>query len=139
MPGFLLDTNVLAEFARRDPAAPAIAFLADRNQCWTSTIVRYELEHGVNRLPQGRHRDTLNIQTGFLMDLFKNRILPFGEKEAGVASRLMILAEHSGRIPELADILIAGTAAANSLTLATRNVKDFENLGVDLVNPWDTG
>ena len=139
MPGFLLDTNVLAEFSKRDPAAPAIAFLANRNRYWTSTIVRYELEHGVNCLPQGHRRDVLKIQTDFLMDLFKNRILPFGEKEASTASRLMALAEYSGRTPELADILIAGTAVANNLTLVTRNVKDFENLGIDLVNPWDAG
>ena len=139
MPDFLLDTNVLAEFMKHDPAAPAIVFLADRNQCWTSTIVRYELEHGINRLPQGHRCDTLKMQTDFLLDLFKNRILPIGEKEASMASRLMAQAERSGRNPELADILIAGTAVANNLTLATRNVKDFENLGISLVNPWDTG
>ena len=139
MPDFLLDTNVFFEFTKHDPAPSSIAFLTDPKKFWTSSVVCYELNFGTHLLPRGRRRDTLKIQISFLMDLFENRILPVGKEEMDAAAYLMAKAKLSGRTPELADILIAGTAQANNLVLVTRNVRDFENLGVEIVNPWDAG
>ena len=137
MPTFLLDTNVFSEFTKRDPTPSVVAFLADQSKFWTSVIVHGELEYGVNLLPQGHRRDTLELQISFLMNLFKDRILPIGEKETKATASLRAKAMRSGRPLALGDALIAGTAVANNLALVTRNVGDFENLGVELVNPWD--
>lgn len=139
MSRFLLDTNVLSEFTKHDPAASAIAFLADRKKFWTSVVVRGELEYGVHLLPQGHRQDTLKIQINFLMDLFKGRILPIGEEEMGAAAFLRAKARHSGHSLAVSDALIAGTAVVNNFALVTRNARDFKNLGVELVNPWDAG
>ena len=139
MSDFLLDTNVFSEFTKLDPIPSAVVFLTDPSKFWTSPIVRYELGFGVNLLPPGRRRDMLKAQISFLMDLFENRTLPLGEKEMDATAYLMAREKHSGRTPELADVLIAGTALANNLILVTRNVKDFEDMGIETVNPWDAG
>lgn len=137
MSDFLLDTNVFSEFTKHDPAASVVAFLADRKKFWTSVVVRGELGYGIHLLPQGRRQDTLKIQISFLMDLFEGRILPIGKEEMEAATFLRAKAKHSGHSLALNDALIAGTAMANNFALVTRNVRDFESLGVELVNPWD--
>ena len=139
MSDFLLDTNVFSEFTKHDPATSAITFLADRKKFWTSIVVHGELEYGVHLLPQGHRQDTLKIQISFLMDLFKGRILPIGKEEMEVAAFLRAKAKRSGHSLALSDALIAGTAVANDFALVTRNVRDFENLGIKIVNPWDAG
>ena len=136
MSGFLLDTNVFSEFTKHDPSASVVAFLADRQKFWTSVVVRGELEYGVHLLPEGRRKDTLKIQISFLMDLFKGRILPIGEEEIKATADLRAKARRSGRSLALSDALIAGTAVTNDFALVTRNVRDFEGFGVDLVNLW---
>ena len=138
MPDFLLDTNVFSEFTKHDPAAPVVALLTDRKKFWTSVVVCGELEYGVHLLPQGHRQDTLKIQISFLMDLFRGRILPIGKEEMEVAAFLRAKARRSGHLLALSDALIAGTAVANNFALVTRNVRDFENLGVEIVNPWGT-
>lgn len=139
MSDFLLDTNVFSEFTKHDPAASVVAFLADRKKFWTSVVVRGELGYGIHLLPQGHRQDTLKIQISFLMDLFEGRILPIGKEEVEVAAFLRAKAKFSGHSLALNDALIAGTAVANDFVLVTRNARDFENLGVELVNPWDAG
>lgn len=137
MSDFLLDTNVFSEFTKHDPAASVVTFLTDRKKFWTSVVVRGELEYGVHLLPQGHRQDTLKIQISFLMDLFKGRILPIGEEEMEAAALLRAKAKRSGHPLAPSDALVAGTAVANNFTLVTRNVRDFESLEVELVNPWD--
>lgn len=139
MSDFLLDTNVFSEFTKHDPVASVVAFLADRKKFWTSVVVHGELEYGVRLLPQGHRRDTLEIQVSFLMDLFKGRILPIKEEEMKATAFLRAEAKRSGHPLALGDALIAGTAMANNLALVTRNVRDFESLKVEIVNPWDAG
>ena len=139
MSDFLLDTNVFSEFTKHDPAASVVAFLADRKKFWTSVVVRGELGYGIHLLPQGHRQDTLKIQISFLMDLFEGRILPIGKEEMEVAVFLRAKAKRSGHSLALSDALIAGTAVANDFALVTRNVRDFENLGIEIVNPWDAG
>ena len=137
MPDFLLDTNVFSEFTKHDPVASVVALLTDRKKFWTSVVVRGELEYGAHLLPQGRRQDTLKIQISFLMDLFKGRILPVGNEEMEAAAFLRAQAKHSGHSLAPSDALIAGTAVANNFALVTRNVRDFENLGIEVVNPWN--
>ena len=139
MSDFLLDTNVFSEFTKRDPATSVIALLTDPKKFWTSVVVRGELEYGVHLLPQEHRQDTLKIQISFLMDLFKGRILPIGQEEMEAAAFLRAKAKRSGLSLALSDALIAGTAVANDFVLVTRNARDFENLGIEIVNPWDAG
>ena len=136
MKGFLLDTNVVSEAARPVPSPSVIAFLADRNDLWLSVVVLYELEYGVTLMPVGRRRDALRAGLMEMAARYHHRLLPIGREEAGHAGRLRAHARHAGRPVQVADALIAGTAVANDLVVATRNVDDFASFDIEVLNPW---
>lgn len=68
---------------------------------------------------------------------YEDRILPVDRIAAGWAARFRAQMHRSGRVLDLGDALIAGTARAHDLSLATRNVRDFDRLDVDVTNPWE--
>jgi predicted nucleic acid-binding protein len=68
---------------------------------------------------------------------FDQRILPLDAVAAGSAAIVGAMLKRSGRTTGTADTQIAGIVLANNATLATRNIRDFEGLGLKLVNPWD--
>ena len=136
MRGFLLDTNVVSEAAKPAPNPRVIAFLADRIDLWLSVIVLYELEYGVRLLSPGRRREARRAALVDLTARFHRRVLPIGQDAAGHAARLSAHARRVGRPVHLGDALIAGTAAANDLVLATRKADDFAALDIELLNPW---
>lgn len=138
----LLDTNVVSEALRPRPAASVLAWLdAHFETCAISTITILELEIGVQSLPAGRRRERLHGAVSLAIERFGPRILSFDETAARTAAGLFALA-RSGGSPlhqvsiKLADLQIAGIAAANECSLATRNTGDFHGLGIDLVDPW---
>lgn len=136
MRGFLLDTNVVSELAKRAPDPQVVAFLSSRDDLWLSTVVTYELEFGLRLLPVGRRRRQLEDALTAIVTEHQHRLLPVGRREARQGARLRAQAQLAGRIASVSDSLIAGTAAAHDLAIATRNVSDFEGLGVDVVSPW---
>ena len=136
MKGFLLDTNVVSETGKPDPNPGVVSFLTDRVDLWLSVVVLYELEYGVRLMPPGRRRDARQALLMHLNARFHRRVLPVGRHEAGHAARLCAHARRSGRSVHMGDALIAGTAVANDLVLATRNTGDFVPFDVDVMNPW---
>ena len=136
MRGVLLDTNVVSEVAKPAPDRNVISFLADRIDLWLSVIVIYELDYGVRLMPAGRRRDARRVNLMALTARFHRRVLPIGQEEAGHAARHAGRARRVGRPVHLGDALIAGTATANDLVLATRNVDDFAPFDIELLNPW---
>lgn len=137
MSGFLLDTNVISELAKDAPHPRVTAFLSAHAALWLSAIVLHELDFGIARLPHGQRRDSIKAALSALMEEYTDRVLPVGRLEANQAAVLRARAHHSGHTLDLGDALIAGTAKANTLALATRNVRDFDGLGLDVINPWD--
>ena len=137
MNGYLLDTNVVSELTRDRPAPVVVDFLGVHDDLWLPAVVVEELELGVQLLPEGRRRDALREWLSLLLARFEGRIAPVGRPEAEWAAALQARAHRSGRGLELGDALIAGTATANDMAIVTRNVKDFSNLDVQVINPWD--
>ena len=137
MSGLLLDTNVVSELTRPDPNPNVSVFVSRRDDLWLAAMVVYEIEVGVNLLPQGRRRDRLALANKLILSAFRRRILPLERVGAEWAAKLRADARRRGQPLSLSDALIAGTAMASDLTLVTRNVKDFDGLGLDLVNPWE--
>ena len=137
MNGFLLDTNVLSEMTRPRPNLQVVEFLATPADLWLASLVVHELEFGLRLMPPGNRRERLRSDLLSLLEGYEDRILPVDRSSAEWAARFRADAVRSGRPPDLTDILIAGTAKANDLAVATRNVADFEGLDVEVVNPWD--
>ena len=137
MNGFLLDTNVVSETTKPEPASQVTAFLTAQNDLWLSVIVLHELEFGLQLLLPGRCRDWIAAALSAFVAEYEHRILPIGRQEARSAARFRGQSRRSGRVLHLADALIAGTAQVNGLTIATRNVDDFDGLGVAVTNPWE--
>ena len=137
MTRFLLDTNVVSEVTKERPSPQAISFLESQHDLWLPTIVLYELEYGLLLLPDGRRRDRLRAAVSALVDVYSDRIIPLDSLAAEWAARFRTQAHRSGNSLKVADALIAGTAKANNLTIATRNTRDFDYLDIEIVNPWD--
>ena len=136
MSGYLLDTNVVSETTRSRPNPSVVDFLDRTSELWLASLVIHELEFGLRLMPQGQRRERLRLDVSRFLEIFADRILPVSETGAVWAARLRANAVMSGRPPDLIDMLIAGTAKAHDLAVATRNVRDFEGLGVEVVNPW---
>ena len=138
---FLLDTNIISEMRKVKSGkadSNVTAWLANQNSnsLYTSVIVMMELERGIlgmerKDLVQGRAlRIWFEHMTAAML---QGRILPIDEPTAEICARLHI----PDKSPEN-DAWIAATAKQHGLTLATRNIKDFEHSGVKLINPFET-
>ncbi|MDE0057411.1 MAG: PIN domain-containing protein [Defluviicoccus sp.] len=139
MRDYLLDSNVVSELTRDAPNPRVVAFLSGHAELWLSAIVVHELEFGLALLPPGRRREAIDAALRSLEALYEDRILALGRAEAARAAALRARARRSGRVLDLGAALIAGTADAHGLAVATRNVRDFEGLGLDLADPWAGG
>jgi predicted nucleic acid-binding protein len=137
MSGYLVDTTVISETMRSVPDGRVVTFLAEHDDLWLSSIVVHELEFGVRRLPTGRQRSGLEADLLRLTSEYEDRILPLDRMGAEWAARFRVLAQSAGHTLDFGDALIAGTAKAHDLAVATRNVTDFQGVDVELVNPWD--
>jgi predicted nucleic acid-binding protein len=105
-------------------------------------VTVFELHSGLATMPAGNRRDRLERMIEHLLHRFSGRVYPFDDLSARASARLQALARSQGRgahsLPDnLADLQIAGIASAHGLYLATRNIRDFEPFGIDLVNPWE--
>jgi predicted nucleic acid-binding protein len=136
---FLLDTNMVSEWVKPAPDGGVMAWLAqaDEDRVFISVITLAELRHGVERLPSGARRDRLDAWlTQQVPARFETRVLPVDALIANAWGRLMARGQALGRPVGTMDAFIAATAESHGLTLVTRNVRDFEPLGIPLVNPW---
>lgn len=139
MRGFLLDTNIPSELTRPNPQRSVADWLdnADDERLFLSVISLGEILKGITILPTSKRRTQLEEWLeGTLRPWFGDRILPVNET---VAERWGVLSGQckvKGRPLKVADGLIAATALTNDLALVTRNVSDFEGLGVKIINPW---
>ena len=138
MSGFLLDTNVVSELVKPAPEPRVIVFLTSQTDLWLSTIVLHELDFGLNLLPRGRRRDRLASVLSMFLSEYSDQIIPVDRREAEQAAVMRAQARSLGRVLYLADALIAGTAKVHDLSLATRNVMDFNDLDIGVTNPWES-
>jgi len=135
----VLDTNVVSEIMRPRPAAEVLAWLDAQaaTELWLTSTVAAELMFGVARLPDGgRKQQFARNLSGMLEREFAGRVLPFDLAAASVLAELLARRERAGQALALADAQIASVCLAHGATLATRNQKHFEGIGLALVNPW---
>jgi predicted nucleic acid-binding protein len=138
----VLDTNVISELTRQTPAPGVLTWLDSLAvaEIATTAITAAELLYGVARLPDGRRKTELAAAVdGLLDDDFQGRVLSFGEPAARRYADIVSHRERLGRPIGVADAQIAAICRAVDATLATRNTDDFEETGIELVNPWKLG
>jgi predicted nucleic acid-binding protein len=133
----VLDTNVLS--AAMHFEAPVVAWLdrQPRTSVWTTAISMLEIRYGLLSMLTGRRR--VERETAFarlLEDKLERRVLPFDLDAAEQSAALMEARRRAGRPGETRDTMIAGIALAQRATLATRNIRHFEDLTVPVVDPW---
>ena len=142
----VLDTTVIAELMRPCPNPQVLAWAdgLDPGAVAITSMNAAEILHGIARLPDGRRRQALQQSWDTLLaDVFAGRVWGFNGEAAHWYGQLLSRRERLGRPIATADAVIAATvlAQANNLdqgtSLATRNLGDFADLGLLLINPWD--
>jgi predicted nucleic acid-binding protein len=137
----VLDTNVISELMRAAPETAVIDWIdahADIDLFVTAITVA-ELHYGIARLPEGRRKTNLAIHVERMIEEdFDHRVLPFDEAAAAHYGDIAATREHGGRPISGADAQIAAICRSYGSTLATRNVNDFTNTGITVVDPWSS-
>jgi toxin FitB len=137
---YLLDTNVISEAMRPNPEARVMHWLIEANPevVFLSVIVKAELLFGIEILEPGKRR---THYANYVQDFFgrcpDSNLLDFRSVEAALFATIATRRRSIGRPMMEMDALIAATAVARGLTVVTRNVRDFEDCGVALLDPWD--
>ena len=136
----ILDTNVLCALMLGKPDADVAAWIdrQARTSVWTTTVTIFEIRYGLAIMPAGRRRaDRVLAFERVTAETLDHRVLSFDQGAAEEAAILMAARQRSGRTSEWRDTVVAGIALAQRATLATRNVRHFDDLSVPVVNPWD--
>jgi toxin FitB len=136
----LLDTNVLSELMRPVPSAAVESWMSDQPVAgiFISAITEAELRYGLALLPDGQRQRRLVAQAeAMLAEDFAGRVLPFDSPAASAYARIAAARRLVGRPISQADAQIAAVAASRGASLATRNVADFVDCGVEVVDPWN--
>jgi hypothetical protein len=138
----VLDTNVLSEFLREAPHQEVVRWLdgQPRTSIWTTSISVYEIRSGLLSMPAGKRQKLLIAAFEHLLEeAIQGRIATFDRPAAQHAAELEAASRNKGRPRDARDTIIAGIVLASHATLATRNLKHFDDIASSVVNPWDKG
>ena len=135
----LLDTNVVSEPLRAVPDPRVVGWLDAQplETLFVSVVTVAELRFGIARLPSGRRRNGLIEQLERqVIPSFTGRVLNLDLAATQSYAEAMAKAQAHGRTVGVADGFIAATAAANGLTVASRDTSPFAAMGISVINPW---
>ena len=135
----VLDTNVLSELMRRAPDERVVRWMDHQpnTSLFTTAVTQAEILYGVSILPDGKRKHGLApaVEAMFEQD-FRARVLPFDGPAAVVFADLCAHRAHVGRPISQFDAQIAAIARSRGAALATRNTPDFDECGIDVIDPW---
>lgn len=135
----VLDTNVLSETLRPEPDTKVLAWLEaqPRTAIFTTTVTRGELFYGVRLLPEGQRKTSL---LGAVLAIFDQdlagQVLSFDNASADAYAGIAASHKIAGKPISQFDAMIAAITHSRGASLATRNIKDFTDCGVELIDPW---
>ena len=135
----LLDTHVVSELMRLSPDPGVESWIADRpaDALYFSAVGEAELLYGLAVMPAGRRRDRLSSEIdAMLREDFEGRILPFDSAAARSHAGIAVARRFAGRPIAPADCQIAAIAHCRGMAVATRNIRDFEDMEIDVIDPW---
>lgn len=135
----VLDTNVISEMMKPVPMGSVISWLNEQAtmHLYITTITIAEIAYGIAVLPEGNRRRILEDSFNkALKDAFTHRVLSFDQTAAYTYGKIMGYRKSLGRPLSIPDGQIAAIAHSNNFSIATRNVRDFSDCEVNLINPF---
>ncbi|SDO46443.1 type II toxin-antitoxin system VapC family toxin [Phyllobacterium sp. OV277] len=135
----ILDTNIISEMMKLEPDARVAQWLGEQPvaSLFITTITQAEILYGLSLLSDGKRKAALldTAQSMFNED-FAGRILPFDGSAAETYPEIFLERRRAGKTINQFDAQIAAIAQSRGAKLATRNIKDFADCGLDIINPW---
>ena len=136
----VIDTNIVSELMRAEPSAEVLAWMDDQppRELFVTAVTEAEVRTGIALLPDGRRRRGLaEACERACGSLFAGRVLPFDSDAARSYAEIVVARRVLGRPVSHADGQIAAIARSRGMAVATRNIRDFEDMGIDVFDPWD--
>ena len=134
----VLDTNVVSELMRAKPAPAVLAWLhqSSGTGLYTTAVTVAEIRYGIARLPEGQRRESLHQAANEIFAAFPRQVLPFDLAAAGAHADVVAGRERQGNPIDGFDAQIAAICRSHAATLATRDIKDFADTGIVIIDPW---
>ena|ERR1700761_1714782 len=135
----VVDTDVVSELMRPAPAVLVLDWLREQpgRELYASAVTVAEVLYGIERLPAGRRREDLRSAATEVFEAFAEQVLAFDVAAAGEYALLVSHRERLGMPAGGFDAQIAAICRVRGAALATRNVSDFRETGIKIINPWD--
>lgn len=135
----ILDTNIVSEAMKPEPHPAVRVWLNEQvaETLYLSSVTLAELLFGIAALPTGKRKDMLAQALDGLMELFRDRVLPFDTDAARRYAELAVMAKTGGRGFPTPDGYIAAIAASRNFIVASRDTAPYEAGGVSVINPWE--
>lgn len=136
----VVDTNVTSELMRRTPAPVVAAWVRahDATDLYSTSITLAEIWYGIERLPAGYRKDLLSATAAEIFSAFADHVLPFDAEAAAEYAVIVSRRERAGAPIDGFDAQISAICQTRHAMLATRNVKDFDNTGIEVMDPWQS-
>lgn len=136
---YLLDTCVISDLGSKTPTPSVVAWVdgVEEEHLYLSVITIGEIRKGIDRLPiSNRRRELEAWLEGELSDRFRGRLVPIDVDVMLAWGELTVGLERAGKTMPAIDSIIAAVAIRHALRLVTRNVKDFDVAGIEIIDPW---
>jgi toxin FitB len=123
---------------RAEPAPQVVGWVRgrDRRELRMTTITLAEIRYGIIRLPEGRRKQILLDTADDVFRTFSDQVLPVDEAAAGHYAIIANASERARKPVPGFDALIAAVCRSRGAALATRNLPDFDGIGVEVIDPW---
>jgi predicted nucleic acid-binding protein len=134
----ILDTNVVSELMRAEPAPRVASWVRerDRRELRTTVITLAEIRYGIARLPDGRRKQVLLAAADEVFSAFEDQVMPVDAAAAEHYAAIASSRERAGKPIAGFDALIAAVCRSRGAALATRDVSGFDGTGIEVVDPW---
>jgi hypothetical protein len=136
---FVLDTNILSAMMAPKPVPEVAVWVSGQpaELLFTAAVCQAEILSGLAIMPDGRRRLDLEAAArAMFTEDFEGRVLPFDMEAAIAYADIFAARRRAGRPTATVDLMIASVARSQGASVVTRNVADFEECGVAIVNPW---
>ncbi len=136
----MLDTNILSVMMSAEPIRKVADWIVVQpsEELFTASVCQAEILSGIAILPAGRRRADLELAAfAMFSDDFQGRVLPFDAEAAAAYAEMFTVRRKAGRPFGTIDLMLAAIARVRGASIVTRNVADFEGVGLTIINPWD--